>query len=88
MAVWAHSLDLPWPTLEEGGGGGRGLGKFVYQKWSDQISPTVNSIAYRQGTSKREEPQSVNQSVSHEVIQEPPTPVQTPKQGGKHIKRV
>ena len=47
-----------------------------------------NSIAYRQGTSKREGARSVNQSISHKVIQKPPAPVQTPKWGEKKMKRV
>ena len=32
--------------------------------------------------------QSVNQSLSHKIIQEPPNPVQPPKSGKNHIKRV
>ena len=38
-----------------------------------------SSIAYRQDTSKREWAQLVNQLVSPEVIQKPPTPPATPK---------
>ena len=40
---------------------------------------SYNSIAHQQGTSKREGAQSINQSGSHEVNEEPPTPVQTSK---------
>ena len=37
----------------------------------------ANSIAYWQGTSKREGAQSVHQSIK--ITQKPPTPAQTPK---------
>ena len=70
------------------GGGGSGTQKFVYQKWPNKIFLMINSIAYQQGTSKREGAQSVNQSISHEIIQKPPDPLQTPKSVEKHIKRV
>ena len=62
-----------------GWGGGPGPKNLCTKNGPDQIFPTVNSIAHRQSTSKREGEQSVNQSVRHEVIQETPTPIQTPK---------
>ena len=81
-----HSLTYP-PSPRDvlegrrrrGGGGGRsGTQKFVYQKWLKKIFSVVTSIAYRQGTWKREGAQAVHQSVRHEITRRPPTPCKHP----------
>ena len=53
----------------------RGMGRRVQRGGRGR---RLNSIAYRQGTSKREGAQSVNKSVSHEVIQKTPPPTKHP----------
>ena len=61
--------------IPAGGGGGVGLGpKSVAVKKNGP-----NSVAYRQGTLAREGAQSVNQLVSHEVIQKPLPPPPPPR---------
>ena len=57
--------------------------KIPWQKLVHFCCAIPNSIAHRQGTSKREGAQSVNQSVSDKVVQKPLTPPSNTQIGWK-----
>ena len=73
------------PTVQVGGGGIScwdyfAVVNFAAGNFAEVAENGVgNSIAYKQGTSKREGAQSANAALSHKVIQKHTTPVQTTK---------